>query len=122
MAKLMIVDDSKLIRQKIARQCDSGAFRVVCSAKNGQEAITLFRDHSPEIVTMDLTMPTLDGIQCIKHLIRIDGDVRILVISALNDKATGIQALEEGAMGFITKPFSESDLQTALSEIMEDDF
>ncbi|MBX2848430.1 MAG: response regulator, partial [Acidiferrobacterales bacterium] len=85
MHKLMIVDDSKLIRQKIARECDAGLFDVVCSAENGEEAVSLFREFGPDLVTMDLTMPRLDGIDCIKHLVKIDEGIRILVISALND-------------------------------------
>lgn len=116
----MIVDDSKLIRQKIERETDSKLFNIVADAANGAEAITLFKELSPDVVTMDLTMPTLDGIECINALVKIDNTVKILVISALSDKETGIEALEKGAMGFIVKPFSGNDLQSALRDIIED--
>jgi len=118
--KMMIVDDSSLIRQKIERECDHSMFKIVSSAVNGADAITKYKDSSPEVVTMDLTMPNLDGIECIKGLIDINPSCRILVISALNDKETGIEALEVGAMGFITKPFSTGELQEALREIISD--
>lgn len=121
MHKLMIVDDSKLIRKKIARECDLGLFDVVCAAADGKAAISLFREFTPDLVTMDLTMPRLDGINCIKRLVSIDRSIKILVISALNDKEIGMEALEEGAMGFITKPFSAEDLKVALLDIMEED-
>ena len=121
MHKLMIVDDSKLIRKKIERECDRGEFKVVCSAENGEQAVSMFREFSPQVVTMDLTMPNIDGIGCIKQLVQMNNEVKILVISALNDKGIGIQALEEGAMGFITKPFTETHLKTALAHILEDE-
>ncbi len=121
MHRLMIVDDSKLIRHKIARQSDQKLFDVVCSAANGEEAVDMLKQFNPDVVTMDLTMPMLDGIECIKQLVEIDDTVKILVISALNDKATGMEALEEGAMGFITKPFNENDLRIALMDMVIED-
>ncbi|MCH2190125.1 MAG: response regulator [Gammaproteobacteria bacterium] len=120
MYKMMIVDDSRIIRQKIERECDQSIFNVVGSAINGEHAISLFKEISPDVVTMDLTMPNLDGIGCIKGLVKLDPSCKILVISALNDKATGMEALEAGAMGFVTKPFSALELQEALREIIED--
>jgi len=76
--------------------------------------------HHPDVVTMDLTMPNLDGIETIEQLVMLKPEVKILVVSALNDKATGMEALERGAMGFINKPFSESDIRSALATIIED--
>ena len=116
----MIVDDSKLIRQKISREYDASTFNLVGTAENGLAALELFDQHRPEVVTMDLTMPHLDGIECIENLIEKNPDVRILVVSALNDTATGMEAVEKGAMGFINKPFSGNDIKEALSDIIED--
>lgn len=120
MLKLMIVDDSKLIRQRIEREYDAQTFELVGTAENGALALDMFERTKPDVVTMDLTMPCLDGIKCIEKLIERDPKIRILVISALNDKATGIEALEKGAMGFITKPFSSTDIRVALSDIIYD--
>ncbi len=116
----MIVDDSKLIRQRIAREYDATTFELVGTAKNGFDAIELFDRASPDVVTMDLTMPELDGIECIEQLIIREPSTKILVISALNDTAIGMEALEKGAMGFITKPFSGADLKIALNEIIDE--
>jgi len=121
MKKLMIVDDSNLIRKKIAREFDQAKFELVGLAENGEKAIELFRRFSPEVVTMDITMPHIDGIECIENLIAIQPDVNILVISALNDKATGMEALEKGAMGFINKPFTQKDIVEALDALFEDE-
>lgn len=120
MHSLMIVDDSALIRRRIARSIDDQQFMLVATATNGFEAITLFQQHKPQIVTMDLTMPELDGIGCIRKLIRLDPKVQILVVSALSDQATGMEALEMGATGFLIKPFTEEQITTALSVMSED--
>ena len=106
MLSLMIVDDSNIIRRKIERCNDSGQFHV--------------RKTRPQVVTMDLTMPEMDGIACIQQLIALDPGLRILVISALSDKATGIEALKKGARGFLCKPFSDQQLLEALTELTED--
>jgi two-component system chemotaxis response regulator CheY len=121
MLPLMIVDDSNIIRRKIERCNDSKKFYVVATAANGVEALDFFLKVRPKVVTMDLTMPEMDGIACIQQLIALDADVRILVISALSDKATGIEALKKGARGFLCKPFTEQQLIDALVELTEDD-
>lgn len=119
MYKMLIVDDSMIIRNKIARLPNNSPYKIVGKAKNGVEAVDLFRSLKPDIVTMDLTMPEMDGLECIQELIKIDPNVQILVISALSDKATGIKALEYGANGFLIKPFSDEELLKTLNELME---
>lgn len=120
MLSLMIVDDSTIIRRKIERCNNSEKFQVVASAANGAEAVELFKQKKPQIVTMDLTMPEMDGIACIQQLMALEPDLRILVISALSDKATGIDALKKGARGFLCKPFTDEQLLEALTELTED--
>lgn len=122
MLALMIVDDSNIIRRKIERGNDTNKFQVVAVAANGIEAIELFVVLRPDVVTMDLTMPEMDGIACIQELISIDPNVRILVVSALSDKATGIAALKKGARGFLCKPFTDQQLTAALVELTEDEY
>ena len=116
--KLMIVDDSNIIRSKITRTLTQHNMEVVATASNGEEAIELFAANKPDVVTMDLTMPRMDGLECIRALRKIKADTHILVVSALADKATAIQALKEGAQGFLCKPFSESDLTEAMDELL----
>ena len=121
MLTLMIVDDSNIIRRKIERCNDSEKFHVIAMAANGAEALERFVAVRPQVVTMDLTMPEMDGIACIQQIVALDPEVRILVISALSDKATGIAALKKGARGFLCKPFTEQQLIDALVELTEDD-
>ena len=119
--KLMIVDDSNIIRSKITRTLSQHHMEVVATASNGEEAISLFARTTPDVVTMDLTMPRMDGLECIRALRKLNSKVHILVVSALADKATAIRALKEGAQGFLCKPFSESDLTEAMDELLGDD-
>lgn len=119
--KLMIVNDSNIIRSKITRTLSQHNMEVVATASNGEEAISLFAKTTPDVVTMDLTMPRMDGLECIRALRKLNSNVHILVVSALADKATAIQALKEGAQGFLCKPFSEADLTEAMDELLGDD-
>lgn len=116
--ELMIVDDSNIIRSKITRTLTQHNMEVVATAGNGEDAVSLFATKKPDVVTMDLTMPRMDGLECIRALRKLNGKVKILVVSALSDKSTAIQALKEGAQGFLCKPFSESELTEAMEELL----
>ena len=116
--KLMIVDDSNIIRSKITRTLSQHDMEVVATACNGEEAVSQFAVHKPQVVTMDLTMPKMDGLECIRSLRKLNGNVKILVVSALSDKATAIQALKEGAQGFLCKPFTENERMEAMEELL----
>jgi two-component system chemotaxis response regulator CheY len=117
--KLMIVDDSNVIRSKIRRSVQNDRLKLIASASNGAEALTHARVTQPDVVTMDLTMPHMDGIECIEKLIAMNPDILILVVSALSDRSTGIEALEKGARGFLLKPFTETEINDALTELTE---
>jgi two-component system chemotaxis response regulator CheY len=116
--KLMIVDDSNIIRRRIERSQQIARLEVVGAASNGREAVELFRRTQPDVVTMDLTMPEMDGIECVQELVALNPNVLILVVSALADKATAVEAIERGANGFLCKPFSDRQLNEALEELL----
>jgi two-component system chemotaxis response regulator CheY len=119
--KLLIVDDSNIIRNKIARAMGSYGLEIAGMAPNGEKALQLFNETRPHVVTMDLTMPEMDGIECIRKIHALDPGARILVVSALADKATAIQALKEGAQGFLCKPFTEDELTEAIGELLSEE-
>jgi two-component system chemotaxis response regulator CheY len=116
--KLMIVDDSNLMRRRIERSQQFEELELVGTAGNGVEALELFSKTDPDVVTMDLTMPRMDGIECIGRLVALKPSIRILVISALADKATAVEAMEKGANGFLNKPFTDRQLNEAIAELM----
>src|SRR5258708_40238323 len=101
--KLMIVDDSNIIRRRIERSQQIDRLEVVGAASNGREAVELFRRTQPDVVTMDLTMPEMDGVECVQQLVACNTKGLVLVFSALADKATGVHAIGTGANGFLCK-------------------
>lgn len=120
--RLMIVDDSNMIRSRISRVVGNGGMpnvTLVGLARNGAEAIRVAKSAKPDVVTMDLTMPEMDGVHCIGQLLQEQPKLRILVVSALSDKSTAIAALKLGARGFVAKPFSDDELRLALLEVAD---
>jgi two-component system chemotaxis response regulator CheY len=81
--------------------------------------VRLCAQHQPDLVTLDLTMPEMDGIDCVEELVRIKPDIRVLVVSALSDKATALEAIKRGANGFLFKPFTDDQLVHALKELSQ---
>lgn len=120
--RLLIVDDSNMIRSRISRVVQNGGLAhvaLVGLARNGAEALRIARSTLPDVVTMDLTMPEMDGVECIGQMLRILPKTNILVVSALSDKSTAIAALKLGARGFLAKPFTDDELKMALLDVTE---
>jgi two-component system chemotaxis response regulator CheY len=119
---LMIVDDSMIFRNRIARLAADERLQgvnVVALAADGFQAVQQAQIHKPDFVTMDLTMPRMDGPACLQALRKVVPDSRVLVVSALSDRATALKALTRGAHGFLLKPFSDDQLVGSLRELME---
>lgn len=119
---MMIVDDSMIIRNRIARLVAGPALphiNIAGLAANGEMAVELARDSRPDLITMDLTMPLLDGEACIERIIDFLPETKILVVSALADKATALRAIKKGASGFLHKPFTDDELLESLLELID---
>jgi len=108
--KIMIVDDSSIMRRAIGKYLSPLNLDLVATASNGQEAIDQFKATSPELVTLDITMPQMDGLTCLSQLLVLNPAAKVIVISALSDPATGLKALKLGAKSFLPKPFTEAQL------------
>jgi two-component system chemotaxis response regulator CheY len=120
--RLLIVDDSNLVRSRIARVVQARGLpevSIVGQARNAAEALRIARATQPDVVTMDLTKPELDGINCMAEMLRIAPRTSIVVVSALSDKSTADQAMRLGARGFVAKPFSDDELKAALLDAVE---
>jgi two-component system chemotaxis response regulator CheY len=120
--KLLIVDDSNLIRTRIASVVENTQMQgvsIVGLARNGIEALKIAEQFAPDVITMDLTMPEMDGVETIRQLMKLKPTPNILVVSALKDKSTAIMALRLGARGFINKPFTDEDLRAALLDMTD---
>lgn len=118
MYRILVVDDSNIMRNLIERISKKMELSVVARASNGVEAIAQYKKYKPDLVTMDITMPEMDGVDCIKNLVEIDSEALILVVSALSDKFTLLQAINNGARGFLNKPINEDLLTEAIQKVI----
>ena len=116
--KLLVVDDSLIMRRSIERLLGSGRFTDVRTATDGRLAVDEFRRFKPDFVTMDITMPNLDGLSAVDAILREAPDARILVVSALADKSTAVEAIKRGAQGFLLKPITPESLEEAITDIL----
>jgi len=115
--KLLVVDDSTIMRRAIQKYSSSLPLRIIGTASNGAEALEMLVVHEPDVITLDITMPKIDGLSALKRIMEIAPRTRVLVITALSDTATGIQALRSGARGFLNKPFTEAQLVEELRHV-----
>ncbi|MCE0497145.1 MAG: response regulator [Methylacidiphilales bacterium] len=116
--KLLIVDDSLIVRNTIERNVRHAEITEILQADNGILALQLFNQHHPELVTMDLTMPHLDGIACLQEIQKNGPPASIMVISAINSHRTAMDAVARGACGFLVKPFTPPELIEAMNDLI----
>lgn len=119
--KLLIVDDSNIMRRAIEKYLSEFSLELVGTAGNGEQALELFKKYKPDLVTLDITMPKLDGLSCLKEMMSLDRSAKVLIISALKDPTTGLNALKLGARGFLSKPFTQNQLKEEIKAILEED-
>lgn len=123
--KVMIVDDSKTMREFIRNlllsKSNDTQFEVVGELGNGLLAVQTVEQLNPDLVTIDLTMPEMDGFTAIKKMLEKKPELKILVVSSLNDIATALNAIENGASGFIQKPFSREELEEKITDVLTED-
>lgn len=118
--KVLVVDDALFMRSMIKDiLASSGQYRVVGEATNGREAVQKFQELSPELITMDIVMPVLDGIEATREIIRLDPGVKIVMVSALGQEPLVIESIAAGARDFIVKPFSAEKVLRVLGQIMK---
>jgi two-component system chemotaxis response regulator CheY len=118
LVKLLIVDDSLLMRKAVERSLAGKNFTVVGSAADGEIGLRMFSETLPDLVTLDISMPRMDGLTCLVEMLKIKPDARILMISSQTDTATASDALEKGAAGVLGKPFSSVQIQEKVDEIL----
>ncbi|MDR2028332.1 MAG: response regulator [Treponema sp.] len=116
--KLLIVDDSNIMRRAIEKYLEAKRFTLVGTAADGETALRLFSQFLPDLVTLDITMPRMDGLTCLEKMLAIKPEAKILIISALKDSVTGLQALKKGAKGFLPKPFTAAELQREIEDVL----
>jgi two-component system, chemotaxis family, chemotaxis protein CheY len=117
MKRVMIVDDAVFMRISLRTILENNGFEVVGEAENGAVATKLYSDLYPDVVTMDITMPEMDGIQALKAIRSQDCNAKIVMISALGQESYVKEAIMLGAKGFIVKPWKEEYVIQTLSKL-----
>ena len=116
--QILITDDTAFMRMTLRNILEKNGYQVVGEAEDGQVAVDKYRELRPDLVTMDITMPRMDGITAIKKIMEIDSQAKIIVCSAMGQKALVIEALNAGARDFIVKPFQAERIVNALQKIV----
>ncbi len=115
--KVLIVDDAAFMRLTIKTMLENNGIEVVGEASNGIEAIQKFKQLKPDIVTMDITMPDMDGIDALKAILATDPNAKVVMISAMGQEILVREAILNGAKSFIVKPFKEDQIVRTLLTI-----
>ncbi len=117
--RVMIADDAAFMRMLLKGILEKGGYEVVAEAKDGVEAIEKFKELKPQIVTMDITMPDMDGIHAVKEIMAMDPEAKIIMVSAMGQQAMVVDAMKAGVKDFIVKPFQAEQILATLKKHTE---
>lgn len=118
MARVLVVDDAKFMRLVIKGILENNGHTVAGEAENGEEAIMLYERLKPDLVTMDITMPVMDGIQAVTGIMALDQQAKVIMCSAMGQQRLVLDAMEAGAKDFIVKPFQEDRVIEAINRAL----
>lgn len=116
MKKILIADDATFLRLSLRSMLERNGFEIVGEAENGLETIEKYKQLKPDILTLDITMPIMDGLEALKVIKALDGNANIIVISAMGQESIVREAIKLGAIGFIVKPFKEDAIIKTFSK------
>ena len=117
MKKILVVDDAKFMRMMVSNIIVEMGHEVIAEGSNGEEAVELYKKHHPDIVMMDITMPTKDGLQAVKEIIAFDASAKVIMCSAMGQQAMVMDAIKSGAKNFIVKPFQKENIEKAINAL-----
>ncbi|MGJ3203519.1 response regulator [Geobacillus sp. FJAT-46040] len=116
MARVLVVDDAAFMRMMIKDILTKNGHEVVAEAADGREAIEKYKETQPDVVTMDITMPEMDGITALKEIKKIDSNAKVIMCSAMGQQAMVIDAIQAGAKDFVVKPFQADRVIEAINK------
>ncbi len=118
MATVLIVDDSRTSRKLLRNVLERGGFVITGEAGNGEEGYLKYKELKPDLVTMDITMPNMDGIESLSLIKHENANAKVVMITAAGQKEKMVDALKRGADDFITKPFDETEILATLKRVI----
>ncbi|EST52551.1 chemotaxis protein CheY [Brevibacillus panacihumi W25] len=116
--KVLIVDDAAFMRMMIKEILSKNGYTVVGEASDGAQAVEKYKELGPDLVTMDITMPEMDGIAALKEIKKMDPNARVIMCSAMGQQAMVIDAIQAGAKDFIVKPFQADRVLEAIKKTL----
>ncbi|MBD8068288.1 response regulator [Bacillus sp. PS06] len=116
--KILIVDDAAFMRMMIKDILSKNGFDVVAEAADGAQAVAKYQEHQPDLVTMDITMPEMDGITALKEIKKMNPNAKVIMCSAMGQQAMVIDAIQAGAKDFIVKPFQADRVLEAINKTL----
>lgn len=114
---ILVVDDAAFMRMKLKDILERNDYNVVGEAENGLEAVSLYQNLNPDLVTMDITMPEMDGIEALKKIREIDNSAKVIMCSAMGQQGMVMDAIKAGAIDFIVKPFDTTRVIESLAKV-----
>ena len=122
MARILIVDDSRTSRKILKEALSEAGYDIAGEASNGEEGIIMYRELKPDIVTMDITMPVMNGLEALAFIKREDHNAKVIMVTAAGQKEKMVQAIKEGADDFITKPFEPEQVLDSIKHVLDTDW
>ena len=116
MARVLVVDDAVFMRKVVSDALTKGGHEIIGEAANGQEAVERFQELKPEVMTLDITMPEMDGLSALKEIIAMDPQARVVMCSALGQESKVLEAIKAGAKDFVVKPFQPDRVLSAIEK------
>lgn len=117
MATVLITDDAAFMRMQLKDYITKLGHEVIGESENGKDAIEKCKELQPDLITMDITMPEMDGVEAVKEIKKINADVKIIMCSAMGQQSMVLDAIQAGASDFIIKPFNFERIKEALDKI-----
>ena len=117
MAKILIVDDSRTSRKMLRNILESNGHEIIDEAVNGQEGVQKFQALKPDVVTLDITMPVVDGVEALKMIKALDPESKVVMVTAAGQKNKMIECIKAGANEFLTKPFEQQDIVDVINKM-----
>lgn len=117
MARILIVDDAKFMRLTLKNILVKANHEVIAEAENGKEAVQKYNELKPDIVTMDVTMPEMNGLDALKAIKESDSQAKVIMCSAMGQQKMVVEAISAGAKDYIVKPFDDSKVIDAINRV-----
>ena len=116
--RVLVVDDAAFMRMMVKDILSKNGYEVVGEAENGMKALEKYQELKPDLVTMDITMPEMDGVSAVKEIKKVDPNAKIVMCSAMGQQAMVIESIQAGAKDFIVKPFQADRVIEAVKKVV----